>query len=161
MFFTSTFSGYAPRDIISNYCKQKVPDTEKVGIGIITTACHIAMKQRHQIGWHVFQRKAIFRVMISWETHNMKVCIYSTSFHLWVVQELEVAGSAGSFIHSLGQLYRPAPTLRPVVTRHSVRCSALFCNLTHQVNLCLGVCPEALPREKLVVLGGLDNKLCI
>lgn len=79
--------------------------------------------------------------------------------YLYVVQEPEVAGSAGSLIHSLGQLQGTSPALRPVVTWHSVRRAALFCYLTHKVNLCLGVSPKGSPRETLLaVLGGHGDK---
>lgn len=82
--------------------------------------------------------------------------------YLCVVQELEVAGPVGSLIHSLGKLYRATSALRPVVTGHSVRCSTLFCKLTHKVNLCLGVRPDGSPRETfLAVLGCHDDNISI
>ena len=74
------------------------------------------------------------------------VCVSWHASHLSVVQELEVAGSAGSFVHGMGQLQRPSPALRPVVTWHGIRRAALFRNLAHEVNLCLGVCPEGSPQ---------------
>lgn len=69
--------------------------------------------------------------------------------HLYVVEELEVAGLAGSLAHSLGQLQRASSSLSPVATWHGVWGAALFCELTHEVNLCLSVCPNGLPGKTL------------
>ncbi|TNN68488.1 hypothetical protein EYF80_021273 [Liparis tanakae] len=58
--------------------------------------------------------------------------------HVGQGQELEVVGCAGGLVHSVGQIQRPAAALRPVVTRHGSGGAALFCHLTHELNLCLG-----------------------
>lgn len=70
--------------------------------------------------------------------------------HLYVVEELEVAGLAGSLAHSLGQLQGASSSLSPVVTWHGVWGTALFCELTHEVNLCLSVCPNGSPGKTLL-----------
>lgn len=67
--------------------------------------------------------------------------------HLYVIQELEVAGPAGSLAHGLGQLQGASSALRPVVAWHGVRRAALFSQLAHQVDLGLGVRPAGTPHS--------------
>lgn len=67
---------------------------------------------------------------LRWLKHKKKNIFFFTSrncSHLYVVQELEVAGSVGSIAHSLSKLYGASSTLRPVVARHGVWCPTLFC----------------------------------